>query len=259
MSGMLGNILGTLLFVGGMRIMTGEKSPRRTVLVADDEKDIIDLVEYNLTREGFSVLTAYNGLEALEIARKKRPDIVILDWMMPEMDGLETCRRLRQHPDTENIPIIMLTAKSDTLDKVLGLEMGADDYLTKPFHIRELLARVRAILRRHEAPRQEELQRILTFKGIRIDLNTYKVTVDGTNIDMTAREIKLLAFLIQHPGRVYSRDELLDRVWGNESYVEPRTVDVHISRLRSLIEPDKEKPRYLLTVRSFGYKFADEE
>lgn len=239
--------------------MTGEKSPQRTVLVADDEKDIIDLVEYNLTREGFSVLAAYNGLEALEIARKKRPDIVILDWMMPEMDGLETCRRLRQHPDTENIPIIMLTAKSDTLDKVLGLEMGADDYLTKPFHIRELLARVRAILRRLEASRQEELQRILTFKGIKIDLNSYKVTVDGTNIDMTAREIKLLAFLIQHPGRVYSRDELLDHVWGNESYVEPRTVDVHISRLRSLIEPDKEKPRYLLTVRSFGYKFADED
>jgi phosphate regulon transcriptional regulator PhoB len=239
--------------------MTEENRMPRTVLVADDDKDITDLVNYNLTREGFSVLVAYDGLEALEIARKKRPDIVILDWMMPEMDGLEVCRRLRQHPDTGSIPIIMLTAKSDTLDKVLGLEMGADDYLTKPFHIRELLARVRAILRRLEAPHQEELQRILTFKGIRIDLNTYKVTVDGTNIDMTAREIKLLTFLIKHPGRVYTREELLDYVWGNESYVEPRTVDVHISRLRSLIEPDKDKPQYLLTVRSFGYKFADDE
>jgi len=231
----------------------------RTILVADDDKDIIDLVEFNLSREGFSVLVAEDGWKALETAKKKRPDVVILDWMMPEVDGLEVCRRLKQDPDTERIPIIMLTAKSDTLDKVLGLEMGADDYLTKPFHVRELLARVRALLRRSESPHREEQQRILTFKGIRIDLNTYEVTVDGKKIELTSREIKLLSFLIRHPGRVYTREELLDYVWGNESFVEPRTVDVHISRLRSLIEPDKEKPRYLLTVRSIGYKFAENE
>jgi len=231
----------------------------RTILVADDDKDIIDLVEFNLTREGFTVLAAEDGWKALETVRKKQPDVVILDWMMPEVDGLEVCRRLKQDPDTERIPIIMLTAKSDTLDKVLGLEMGADDYLTKPFHVRELVARVRALLRRSEGPHREEQQRILTFKDIRIDLNTYEVTVAGKKVELTSREIKLLSFMIRHPGRVYTREELLDYVWGNESFVEPRTVDVHISRLRSIIEPDKEKPRYLLTVRSIGYKFADNE
>ncbi|HOO40071.1 MAG TPA: response regulator transcription factor [Syntrophales bacterium] len=231
----------------------------RTILVADDDQDIIDLVEFNLSREGFSVLAADNGWKALETAKKKRPDVVVLDWMMPEVDGLEVCRRLKQDPDTERIPIIMLTAKSDTLDKVLGLEMGADDYLTKPFHVRELLARIRALLRRTESPPWEEQQRILTFRGIRIDLNTYEVTVDGKKIELTSREIKLLSFLIRHPGRVYTREELLEYVWGNESFVEPRTVDVHVSRLRSLIEPDKEKPRYILTVRSIGYKFAENE
>jgi len=175
------------------------------------------------------------------------------------MDGLETCRYLRKHPETENMPIIMLTARSDLTDKVLGLEMGADDYLTKPFHIRELLARTRAVIRRLEAPRKEENQKIIVFKGIKIDSNYLKVTVNDVQIEMTAREIKLLTFLVKHPGRVYTREELLDSVWGNESFVEPRTVDVHISRLRSLIEPDKDKPRYLLTVRSFGYKFADDD
>lgn len=240
-------------------MMTVEKNLHRTVLVVDDEKDIADLVDYNLTREGFTVLTADNGWTALEMVKKKRPDMIILDWMMPEMDGLEVCRRLRQNPDTAGIPIIMLTAKSDTVDKVLGLEMGADDYLTKPFHIRELLARIRAVMRRLASLRKEDDQKILIFKSIRVDLNTYKVTVDGKNVDMTVREIKLLRFLIQHPGRVYTREELLSYVWGDESYVEPRTVDVHISRLRALIEPDNEKPLYLLTVRGVGYKFAEDE
>jgi len=172
---------------------------------------------------------------------------------------LETCRYFRKTHETKNMPIIMLTAKSDLMDKVLGLEMGADDYLTKPFHIRELLARTRAVIRRLEAPRKEENQKIIVFKGIKIDSNYLKVTVNDVQIEMTAREIKLLTFLVKHPGRVYTREELLDSVWGNESFVEPRTVDVHISRLRSLIEPDKDKPRYLLTVRSFGYKFADDD
>jgi phosphate regulon transcriptional regulator PhoB len=238
--------------------MTEGQSVHRTVLVVDDEKDITDLLDYNLTRERFQVLVACNGFDAIEIARKKHPDIVILDWMMPEMDGLETCRYLRKHSDTENIPIIMLTAKSDPTDKILGLEMGADDYLTKPFHIRELLARIRAVIRRLDSSRKEDDQKIIVFKEIRIDLNYHKVTVNDVNIEMTAREIKLLTFLIKHPGRVYTREELLDAVWGNESFVEPRTVDVHISRLRSLIEPEKDKPRYLLTVRSLGYKFSDE-
>jgi len=239
--------------------MAGGRSLIHTVLVIDDEKDITDLVAYNLTQEGYKVLAAYNGAEAIEIATQKRPDMIILDWMMPEMDGLEVCRCLRRQTDTENIPIIMLTAKSDPLDKILGLEMGADDYLTKPFHIRELLARIRAVMRRLESPQKERDQQIVTFKGIKIDLHAYTVTVDGKGIDLTAREIKLLTFLMKHPGRVYTREELLNYVWGDESYVEPRTVDVHISRLRALIETDKEKPSYLLTIRGIGYKFTDSD
>ncbi|MBN1545196.1 MAG: response regulator transcription factor [Syntrophaceae bacterium] len=237
--------------------MMGGNGLNRTVLIVDDEKDITDLVNYNLTQEGYQVLVAYDGAEAIEIASRKHPDIIVLDWMMPEMDGLEVCRCLRRQADTENIPIIMLTAKSDTLDKILGLEMGADDYLTKPFHVRELLARIRAVMRRLESLQKENDQQILIFRGIRVDLNAYKVTVDGKGIDLTAREIKLLTFLIKHPGRVYTREELLNYVWGDESYVEPRTVDVHISRLRAVIEPDKEKPSYLLTLRGIGYKFAE--
>jgi len=244
---------------GRIQMMTEGQYMRRSILVVDDERDITDLLSYNLTREKFDVLVAYNGFDAIDIARKKNPDIVILDWMMPEMDGLEICRYLRKHAETEAIHIIMLTAKSDPTDKILGLEMGADDYLTKPFHIQELLARIRAVIRRLERPHKEEDKKIIVFKEIRIDLDYHKVTVNGVNIDLTAREIKLLSFLIKHPGRVYTRDELLDAVWGNESFVEPRTVDVHISRLRSLIEPEKDKPRYLLTVRSLGYKFSDEK
>jgi phosphate regulon transcriptional regulator PhoB len=239
--------------------MMDEKRAQRTVLVADDEKDIVDLVSYNLTREGFHVLTAANGLESLKIIKKIRPDAVILDWMMPEMDGLEVCRRLRQDPDVSRIPVIMLTARTDTMDKVLGLEMGADDYLTKPFHVRELVARIHALLRRYDANSQEDPSPILTYRGIHIDLRSYRITVDDRPVELTPRETKLLAFLMRHPGRVYSRDELLDHVWGDETFIEPRTVDVHVSRLRALIEKDKDKPRFLLTVRGFGYKLADRE
>lgn len=239
--------------------MTDEKKLPRTVLIADDEKDIVDLVDYNLTREGFHVLAAANGLESLKMIKKNRPDIVILDWMMPEMDGLEVCRRLRQDPDTSRIPVIMLTARTETLDKVLGLEMGADDYLTKPFHIRELVARIHALLRRSIANDREDPSLILTYRGIRVDLRSYRITVDDRPIELTPREIKLLAFLMRHPGRVYSRDQLLDYVWGDETFVEPRTVDVHVSRLRALIEKDKDKPAYIFTVRGIGYKFTDGE
>jgi phosphate regulon transcriptional regulator PhoB len=239
--------------------MTDEKKLPRTVLIADDEKDIIDLVSYNLTREGFHVLAADDGLESLAMIKKTHPDIVILDWMMPEMDGLEVCRRLRQDPDTSRTPVIMLTARTETFDKVLGLEMGADDYLTKPFHIRELVARIHALLRRYGANSQEDPAQILTYRGIRVDLRSYRITVDDHPVELTPREIKLLVFLMQHPDRVYSRDQLLDHVWGDETFVEPRTVDVHVSRLRALIEQDKDKPRLLQTVRGVGYKLADVE
>lgn len=229
----------------------------RTVLIVDDERDILDLIAFNLRQDGFSVLTADNGLTAMDIMAKEHPDLVILDWMMPSMDGLEVCRRLRKNPETSRLPVIMLTAKSDTMDKVVGLEIGADDYLTKPFHIRELLARIHSLLRRVDQPQENEGRKIMRFRDIAVDLNTYRVTVGDRLLELTSREIKLLAFLITRPGRVYTRDELLNYVWGDESFVEPRTVDVHISRLRSLIEPDKENPRYILTVRGIGYKTAD--
>lgn len=164
---------------------------------------------------------------------------------------------IRRQPATTSLPIIMLTAKSDPVDKILGLEVGADDYVAKPFHVRELVARVRAVLRRSEPPVEREATESFTFGGLQIDGAACRVTVDGRIAALSSREFKLLQFLIRRPGRVYSRDQLLDQVWGDETFVEPRTVDVHISRLRNAIEPDKENPRYILTVRGLGYKFAD--
>ena len=239
---------------------------QKKIIVADDEPDIVELVSFNLEQEGFSVKRAFNGRQALELVRAGKPDLVILDLMMPEINGMDVCRMIRGNAATADIPVIMLTAKSDQLDKILGLEIGADDYLTKPFHVRELVARVRSVLRRTERSgkldadnRDDDKQELLSWGGLQIDLRSYRATLDGKPVELSAREFKLLHFFISHPGRVYSRDQLLDRVWGDEAFVEPRTVDVHISRLRSAIEPDKENPRYILTVRGIGYKFAEGE
>jgi two-component system alkaline phosphatase synthesis response regulator PhoP len=177
--------------------------------------------------------------------------------MMPEMPGMEVCGRIRRQETTTSLPIIMLTAKSDPIDKILGLEIGADDYITKPFHVRELIARVRAVLRRSERRPEGDLPESFDFKGLHVDFKAYRVTLEGRPVELSSREFKLLQFFISHPGRVYSRDQLLDRVWGDEAFVEPRTVDVHISRLRGAIEPDKENPRFILTVRGIGYKFTE--
>jgi phosphate regulon transcriptional regulator PhoB len=229
----------------------------KKILVVDDEKDIVELVAYNLEREGFTVIKASDGRRALEAIRQDKPDLIVLDLMMPEVSGTEVCRMIRGVPETANLPIIMLTAKSDPVDRILGLEIGADDYLTKPFHVRELVARVRAILRRSEHRPDGELPEYFDFKGLHVDLTAYRVTLEGRPVELSSREFKLLQFFIGHPGRVYSRDQLLDRVWGDEAFVEPRTVDVHISRLRGAIEPDPSNPRFILTVRGIGYKFAD--
>jgi phosphate regulon transcriptional regulator PhoB len=229
----------------------------KKILVADDEKDIVELVAFNLEREGFTVSRAYDGKKAWEMVNKEKPDLVILDLMMPELPGMEVCSRLRRQESTASLPIIMLTAKSDPVDKILGLEIGADDYITKPFHVRELIARVRAVLRRSERLRENDLPEAFDFRGLHIDFGSYRVTLNGRPTDLSSREFKLLQFFTSHPGRVYSRDQLLDRVWGDEAFVEPRTVDVHISRLRAAIEPDKENPQYILTVRGIGYKFVD--
>jgi DNA-binding response OmpR family regulator len=209
---------------------------QKKILVADDEKDIVELVAFNLEREGFAVCRAYDGQKAWEMVNTEKPDLVILDLMMSELSGMEVCGRIRRQETTASLPIIMLTAKSDPVDKILGLEIGADDYITKPFHVRELVARVRAVLRRSERSPDADRSEPFDYQGLHIDFMSYQVS---------------------HPGRVYSRDQLLDRVWGDEAFVEPRTVDVHISRLRGAIEPDKENPQYILTVRGIGYKFAD--
>ncbi len=230
---------------------------QKKILIVDDEKDIVELISYNLEQEGFAVIKAYDGQVAWERVKTAKPDLVVLDLMIPGIHGLEVCKLIRRDATTQNLPIIMLTAKSDQVDKILGLELGADDYVTKPFNVRELIARVRAVLRRYEGRQQKELSETFAFQGLSVNFGSCTVAVDGKKVDLSSREFKLLKFFTEHPGRVYSRDQLLDYVWGDEAFVEPRTVDVHISRLRAAIEKDKEKPQYILTVRGLGYKFAD--
>jgi phosphate regulon transcriptional regulator PhoB len=229
----------------------------KTILIVDDEKDIVELVAYNLSREGYQIAKAYDGHQAMQYIRENQPDLVILDLMLPGINGFEICRMIRKKPGTESLPIIMLTAKTDSVDKITGLEIGADDYMTKPFNVRELLARVRSVLRRWEKHAEPEETETISVPGLEVNFRTYEVSVEGKKIDLGPTELKLLQFFVMHPGRVYTRGQLLDNVWGNESFVEPRTVDVHISRLRAAVEKDKEDPRYILTVRGIGYKFAE--
>jgi len=230
---------------------------QKKILVVDDEKDIVELISYNLEQEGFAVIKAYDGQMAWERVKTAKPDLVVLDLMIPGIHGLEVCKLIRRDAATETLPIIMLTAKSDQVDKILGLELGADDYVTKPFNVRELIARIRAVLRRYEGRQQIELSETFAFQGLSVNFGSCTVAVDGKKVDLSSREFKLLKFFTEHPGRVYSRDQLLDYVWGDEAFVEPRTVDVHISRLRAAIEQDKENPKYILTIRGIGYRFAD--
>jgi two-component system alkaline phosphatase synthesis response regulator PhoP len=227
------------------------------ILMVDDEKDIVDLVAYNLEKEGYETLKALDGEKALQLVRTKTPDLVVLDLMLPGIQGLEVCKRIRKDPETASIPIIMLTAKGAEIDKIVGLEVGADDYITKPFSVKELLARIKAVLRRSEARRAAVQAEVFEFKGLHIDFKSYEVTVDGKRVDLSPTEFRLLKFLSRNPGRVYSREQILDRVWGDEAFVEPRTVDVHIRRLRSRIEHDESSPDYIVTVRGAGYKFMD--
>jgi phosphate regulon transcriptional regulator PhoB len=227
------------------------------ILIVDDEKDIVDLVAYNFEKEGFEVLKAFDGEKALTLVRTKKPNLIVLDLMLPGIQGLEVCKQIRRDAESAGIPIIMLTAKGEELDKVIGLEVGADDYITKPFSVKELMARVKAVLRRADVREQPEKAETFEFKGLRIDLKSYEVTVNGRKVTLSPTEFKLLRFLSQNPGRVYSRDQILDRVWGDESFVEPRTVDVHVRRLRAQIEQDENSPNYIVTVRGVGYKFVE--
>jgi phosphate regulon transcriptional regulator PhoB len=235
------------------------RGPLPRVLVVEDEDDIRALVRYNLEQEGFGVEEAADGAQAHESIRRRMPEAVILDLMLPGMSGLELCQRLRAESSTQGLPIVMLTAKSSEVDRILGLEMGADDYVVKPFSPRELVARIRAVLRRSQAQGAPAVGGLVYERGrLRIDMGTYEVFVDGNRRQLCLREFELLRFFVEHPMRVYSREQLLDLVWGRDVFVEPRTVDVHVRRLRRQIERDDSKPELILTVRSVGYRFNPE-
>jgi phosphate regulon transcriptional regulator PhoB len=229
----------------------------KKILVVEDEPDIRKLVNYNLAQERFKVIEAEDGEQALKAIQRDRPHLVVLDLMLPGLSGIELCKLLRQRADTATLPILMLTAKAGEADRVVGLEMGADDYLSKPFSPRELVARVRAILRRVDGNINKETLPDYEKGGLKIDFNTYEVFARGKSVKLTLKEFELLRFLVQNPNRVLSRDQLLDRVWGGETYVTPRTVDVHIRRLRKAIEKDDSKPVWILTLRGVGYKFDE--
>ena len=221
------------------------------VLVVDDEKDITALVAYHLEREGFRVLQAHDGLQALDLVKRERPNVLILDLMLPHMGGLDVCRRLRREPETARLPILMLTAKAEETDKVLGLELGGDDYLTKPFGPRELVARVKALIRRSEEAPGEE---IVKAGALEVDLARYTVSIRRRTVELTAKEFDLLKALILAKGRALTRDYLLDRVWGYDqaSEIESRTVDVHVRRLREKLGPEAKR---IVTVKRVGYRF----
>jgi len=227
------------------------------VLVVDDEKDLVELLDYNLKKEGYSVLCTGDGLEALKLVQREAPDLVVLDIMLPGMQGLEVLKGIKGRAGTEGIPVILLTAKSDELDKVLGLELGADDYVTKPFSPRELIARVKAVLRRVSSARKTAGHKSIVIGGLRIDLMKHKVSMNDEPVELSPMEFRLLKYLVENRGRVLSRESLLDNVWGLDAFVEPRTVDVHVRRLRSKIEKDPENPVYIKTVRGAGYEFSE--
>jgi len=227
------------------------------ILVVEDEPDIRKLVQYNLTQDRFSVLEAEDGEQALKLLQREKPNLVILDLMLPGLSGMELCKLLRQRSETAKLPILMLTAKAGEADRIVGLEMGADDYLAKPFSPREMVARVKAILRRSEAKPATEAAPAYEKGSLKIDFSTYEVFVRGKPVKLTLKEFELLRFLVQNPNRVLNRDQLLDRVWGGETFVTPRTVDVHIRRLRKAVEKDDRKPKWILTVRGVGYKFDE--
>jgi len=226
------------------------------ILVVDDEEHIQELLRFNLENNGFKVLCAGDGIEALKLAREVIPQLVLLDLMLPKMNGYDVCKEIRKDISISNTPIIILTAKSEELDKVLGLELGADDYLTKPFSVRELVARVKAILRRTKI---QQVDKTFSFGNIIIDFPKHEVIKATEKVELTLKEFELLEILIIHKGRVITRDFLLDKIWGYEYIGETRTVDVHIRHLRQKIEEDDKNPHFVETVRGIGYRFNLEE
>ena len=234
---------------GSNKLPESNKGTKPQVLIVEDEEAIVTLLDYNLRNAGYDTVVARDGEEAVDLALTMEPNAILLDWMLPLRSGLEVCRHLRRFPETSEVPIIMLTARGEEQDKLRGLDMGADDYLTKPFSPQELLARLRAVLRRAQPARLKE---VLIFADIQMDQGSHRVTRAGEMIDLAPTEFRLLRHFMQYPGRVFSREQLLDSVWGREKDVEPRTVDVHIRRLRKALNVNSESD-VIRTVREVGY------
>ena len=242
--------------------MEEERNYKKTILVVDDEKMIRNLLNINLTKEGYNVIEAEDGVKAVEIALENKPDLILLDVMLPKIDGLSVCKKIK---NAMNVPILMVTAKDSELDKILGLELGADDYVTKPFSVRELIARIKANLRKAEAnilsqyeENKKEVKKgnVIKVGVLSLDLDKFEVTVNGKNVDLTLREFEVLKFLATEPGQVVTREVLLEKVWGYEYYGDIRTVDVTVRRIREKIEKDTSNPKILMTKRSVGYYIA---
>lgn len=237
------------------------KEPQRTepvkgkILIVEDEEGIREMLGYTLMKEGYQFEEADSVEQAQPIISQEMPDLILLDWMLPGTSGVDYLRRLRSNPETKDVPVIMLTARADEMEKIQGLDVGADDYITKPFSTRELLARIKALLRRSQ---KDEIKGLIEVKGLTLDPETYRVLANGNSIDISPTEFRLLHFFISHPERVYSRSQLLDQVWGQNVYVEERTVDVHIRRLRKTLEPYNFN-KFIQTVRSVGYRFSTVE
>jgi two-component system, OmpR family, alkaline phosphatase synthesis response regulator PhoP len=229
------------------------KTRMRRILVVEDDKDIVELVRYNLEKEGFQVVASADGTTGLAQIRKAPPDLLILDLMLPKLSGLEICKEIRKDVSLNRLPVLILTAKGEEADRVVGLELGADDYVTKPFSPRELVARVKALLRRSEPISAGE--KPIEIGQLRIDPAAYRVTRDGRAVTMSTLEFRLLYFLAARPNRVFTRDQLLDGVWGTDRFVTPRSVDVYVRRLREKIELDPQHPAYMKTIRGAGYLF----
>jgi two-component system, OmpR family, phosphate regulon response regulator PhoB len=228
------------------------KSMKGKILIVEDEAAIREMLGYTLMKNGYAFEEAADVEQAEEIISRDKPDLILLDWMLPGISGVDYARRLRNNPETKSIPIIMLTARSEESDKIRALDTGADDYITKPFSTKELLARIRAVLRRSD---QDHTEGLIQVEGLTLDPETYRVTANEENIEISPTEFRLLQFFITHPERVYSRTQLLDQVWGQNVYVEERTVDVHIRRLRQTLAPYN-YDKFIQTVRSVGYRFS---
>jgi two-component system, OmpR family, alkaline phosphatase synthesis response regulator PhoP len=236
-----------------MVLAVGQRDNMKRILVIEDDKDIVELVKYNLEKEGFQVVPSGDGASGLAQIRKAPPDLLVLDLMLPKFSGLDMCKEVRRDTSLNRLPVLILTAKGEEADRVVGLELGADDYVTKPFSPRELVARVKALLRRAEPGTPSE--KPIEIGTLRIDPAAYRVTRGGKSIPMSTLEFRLLYFLAARPNRVFTRDQLLDGVWGTERFVTPRSVDVYVRRLREKVEADPQHPVYMKTIRGAGYLF----